>query len=388
MAERRLRLARARNRALRHRSARAAARLALALMLCACYAQPERHATAPAGEQDAGEDPVSVPDAEADARPPERDAGGHDAGGHDAAQDEDSGSPCHCDDPNRPVCIETTGLCVACTMDNRGACSESQLCDFTRGECVECLQHSDCKDPAASVCDAQRRCTPCAHDAACAHLDDKQVCLSGACVQCTQEKRAACLVHESPTKTVQHACHALEHTCTDREVGKTQACGECLSDAECAAGHACVTMDLAGAAIEGNWFCLPLMTEINCDRRRPYIGVAPGKTTIEGATQDVCTLRVSTCAAHADYSNKFCGLDQGDQPIPLDGGVPVAPSVKGDTELCGLSGLADGYCVEARPGSHRCTVPCASDVQDCPQDAPACTSVPHATGTRYLCTIP
>jgi hypothetical protein len=115
--------------------------------------------------------------------------------------------------------------------------------------------------------------------------------------------------------------------------------------------------------------------------------LASSEPTIDGERADVCTLRVSTCSAHNHYLKKFCGLDQDNRPIPLDdAGVPVAASVKGDNTLCGLSGLDDGYCVEAQPGLHRCSVACV-ELHDCPVAAPACTSQPHATGQAELCTV-
>jgi hypothetical protein len=357
--------------------------LALLALLSACYALPERHSVSrDPVDTDAGLDANGASDGKAEGAVDARDTSTVDA-------DRDA-NPCDCADPAKSVCIEATKTCVSCTATDPGSCARNEFCNVLQGECVGCLQHTDCKDAKASVCNSETyQCQGCVEDADCGHITDKHVCLAGECVQCTKDKLAACVVQQSPTTSVQNVCHALSHTCTNKELGKTQICGDCVSDAECVSGHVCVGMDYDEVAIADRWYCLPVREEINCDKKGPFIGIAMGKKTIEGTTLDVCTLRASTCAALADYSNKFCGLDKDDRPIPVnDAGVPAAPSVKGNNEACGLPEIDDGYCVEARPGSHRCTIPCVSDVGDCPEDARSCPQIPHATGTRSLCAIP
>lgn len=350
----------------------------LLALLGACYAVPERHSlSSEVTEGDAGPDGTMDAEAELDA------SRTGDGGRRDAAAD-----GCDCGDPAK-ICIEATKTCVACTAD-AGTCAAGELCDVLRGECVQCLTNADCKDPSASVCDVtSHTCQGCkeANAMDCSHIEGKQVCLESKCVQCTKDKLAACLVQQSPTKTVQNACHALTHTCTDDEVKKTPPCGECVSDAQCTPGHVCVAMTFGGQPIAGKWYCQPVLDGLNCSAKRPYVVLANNQVTVDDDRADICTLRTSSCSAQSDYLKKFCGLDQDNRPIALnDAGVPAVPSVKGDNTLCGLAGRDDGYCVEAQPGLHRCTVACV-EVQDCPMAAPACANQTHATAAADLCTI-
>jgi hypothetical protein len=354
---------------------------ALLALLAACYAVPERHSVS---SEVTGSDGGPEGSADADTELDADDARIGDGGKRDAAS-----NGCRCNDPSEPICIEATKTCVACTAD-AGTCAAGELCDVLHGECVQCLTNTDCKNPNASVCDlASHTCNGCQETSAsdCSHIEGKQVCLESKCVQCTKDKLAACEVQQSPTTTVQNACHALTHTCSDNEVKKTPPCGECVSDAQCTLGHVCVAMAFGGQPIAGKWYCQPVREALNCAAKRPYIVLAPGHPTIEGVVADVCTLRDSTCAAQNDYLKKFCGLDQSDQPIALnDAGAPIGPSVKGDNTRCGLVGVDDGYCREVQPGLHRCTVGCA-ELLDCPMSASGCTGQVHASGTRELCTV-
>lgn len=353
-----------------------ATQIAVLTLVAACYAVPERHALS---RQTSGVDAGSEGDADAEAAV---DAVPAEDGARDAA-----GNACQCDE-TRPICIEATQSCVACTVDE-GTCAADQVCDAVRGDCVECLQNSDCEDPTASVCNtATHTCEPCAGTGAadCDHIDGKHVCLAGTCVQCTKDELAACAVQQGGT-TVQNACHALEHTCTQHELGKTPPCGECVSDAQCMAGHVCVEMAFGGQPIAGTWYCQPVHDAMNCSGARRFVALASGVVTIDGEVADLCTLRGSSCSAQNDYL-KSCGLGQDNQPVPVDhAGEPVAPSVKGDNALCGLPELEDGFCVEVRPGVHRCTVLCGL-LSDCPAIAQACVpSKAHATGTEDLCDV-
>jgi hypothetical protein len=350
-------------------------------LLSACYAVPERHSvSSEVTEGDAGSrGDADEPDLDADVD--RVDGGRRDGGAQDAA------TGCDCD-LDRPLCIEATKTCVECTAEG-GGCRPNQVCDVLHGDCVECLQNADCKDPNASVCDLAthtcKRCEP-SSESDCGHIKDKHVCMAGTCVQCTKDKLDACKVQSSPTKTVQNACHALTHTCTENELRKTPPCGECVSDAQCWSGHACVGANLGNEPLANQWYCLP-MRELNCASARPYSAPAPARKTIDGVTQDICSLRVASCGALNNYINTFCGVDLDGMPIPLDAaGVPQAPSANGDSRLCGVPGVDDGYCVEVEPGLHRCTVAC-SEILDCPRIAPACNADVRSP-SGFLCAIP
>jgi hypothetical protein len=211
-----------------------------------------------------------------------------------SSEAEDVGSsvpPCDCPDPAKPVCLDSDGMCVACTEAARGACHPDQFCDVASGTCADCLEDGDCENPSASACDVStHRCRPCVegNESDCSHIEGKHVCLAGECVQCTKNDLSACLVLQTPTRTVQNACHALTHACVDRQLGKTPPCGECVSDAECESGHVCMVMNFAGQPIAGCWYCLPLLEGLNCARGRPFVTLPPPARTIDGVSADVC----------------------------------------------------------------------------------------------------
>jgi hypothetical protein len=296
---------------------------------------------------------------------------------------------CDCRDPARPVCVASDQGCVECTDQDRGACSPNQVCDVASETCVECLQDADCTDPAASVCDAAtHECQPCVEgdEDDCSHIEGKHVCFAGECVECTKAALGACTVLQTATRTVQNVCHALTHACVGRQIGKTIPCGECVSDAECWPGHACVPLRHADQPTSDRWYCLPLLDGLNCIAQRPYAVLAPPERTIEGTAVDVCKPALATCEAQNGYEGN-CGVDESDRAIAIDdAGAPTQDSVRGDNALCGVPGLDDGFCIKYQPGWHLCTVSCR-DVNDCPGHAPACAMLEHASGTRSLCTI-
>ena len=108
-----------------------------------------------------------------------------------------------CKDPKLPQCMND--VCTTC--NDESACEGRDglsHCDkgtgsATKGQCVECLAHSDCKNPEPQ-CNSKRKCVPCADtDEACVGRDGAEVCdtddwsdTHGQCVQCTGTKYAAC----------------------------------------------------------------------------------------------------------------------------------------------------------------------------------------------------
>jgi hypothetical protein len=79
---------------------------------------------------------------------------------------------------------------------------------------------------------------------------------------------------------------------------------------------------------------------------RPYVHLR-STMSIDGEAANVCVLRVSSCAANADFSAKDCAPD----------GTP-------DDGLCGVASPSDAKCVPYGIG-YRCTMTCGS-TDDCP----------------------
>jgi hypothetical protein len=84
----------------------------------------------------------------------------------------------------------------------------------------------------------------------------------------------------------------------------------------------------------------------SCLAVRPYLR-ASDLVSADGVAATVCTLRQSTCEAHADFSDVDC--------MTLD--------ADGDAR-CGLENVDDGVCRAFDAVANRCTVLCGSD-EDC-----------------------
>lgn len=255
------------------------------------------------------------------------------------------------------------GNCVQCSAGDQAACtSASDVCKTGGNQCVDCNVNTDCKTATASRC-AANACAACMVDADCSQIAGKNVCLAGACVQCTKDKAAACA-----SGGTQYVCDPSSHACdmNRRARSKTlcNACAsstdtackarpDCISDNECQSGQACVTVPAGGA----KRVCQAIKTTAACPR--PYVGVtAAPAASADGASVTVCTFRTAaTCQSFADFSNKRCGVPNASMP----GGQGP------DDTKCGESGVSDGLCIYA-PGfsEYRCTVPCSNDAADCP----------------------
>src|SRR5690606_32979047 len=131
---------------------------------------------------------------------------------------------------------------------------------------------------------------------------------------------------------------------------------------------------------EVGFFCQPVLAMPTDLCPRPYVSLKEGVASIEGALQDVCTLRYTSCAAHVGTSgySAGCGVDASGQPATMG-------AVRGENDLCGAEGLEDGYCVFKAGLGYRCTTPCAAD-EDCPDLAGvSCSSLAHEEGPKNLC---
>lgn len=139
------------------------------------------------------------------------------------------------------VCDSSRNICVECLVDDDEAigCDEEDepLCkvddeDSEENLCVQCLEMSDCSDPAASVCDADsNRCTPCDEDSDCEAIEDLPACNQGVCVECTDSE-----LHCFDTTPIcqDNECRACEsHTECDFAIGVCNfEIGACYTDDE------------------------------------------------------------------------------------------------------------------------------------------------------------
>jgi len=277
-----------------------------------------------------------------------------------------------------PACLPETG-CVECVFeDNTTKCmGKTPHCsndDVLANKCVECNLASHCGDDAPLCID--HKCVSCEKSPieACQGRKNK-ICepVSGACVECDKDDRTACKDSaNNPT-----VCDVLEHVCTDKRLLSASDCDECVADEQCAAGHLCRPMPFPSENL--GYFCLPTK-QVAVPCAQPYTEFVSTGTSIEGDETDICSLAVSTCAAHDDYKKKVCGVDAL--------GHPVATNAQGpDNSLCGAANVDDGFCVlfgDPSDKAYRCTVECGNFDDDCP----AITGVTCDDGsTPDLCTL-
>ncbi|HEX6242943.1 MAG TPA: hypothetical protein VFZ61_18650 [Polyangiales bacterium] len=374
--------------------------------LTGCYAVPSEHEIEPVKPADAGEQPepdgevengdaATDPDAggderDADAAPMDAkvDAGGSLDATQDASPSEDASpdaeaSVCGKCEGATPECNVNTTACVACLADDAGAC-QGKLCSNANA-CIECRTNTDCKNPAASVCDVgSGTCVGCTdgNDGQCAHIQGKGVCSAGSCVQCRRDKADACSMAGA-----QYVCDATTHACDfQRKLHSKTLCNacvsaadtgckaklDCVSDDECQTGQACVDVPAGG----GKKVCQQFVSGSPCPA--PYTKLTDSAAaSADGPAVKVCTFAVATtCMAHAHYRVKRCGTPSASNP---DQDVPGT----GLDSKCGEENIADGYCVYSEAfKQHLCTVPCNANNNDCPNQV-VCDTLP----TPDRCTL-
>jgi hypothetical protein len=182
----------------------------------------------------------------------------------------------------------------------------------------------------------------------------------GTCVECAATQYASCA-----SGGVNYVCKSLTRTCSTTAVERSRdACGECVSDAQCQEGKLCVKQTFNDPTdspdqgqIEIGYFCAwrldaPNGPDGSCFSQRPYVAAREDVSSLDGATADVCLLAVTTCPAFADHRSKDC------QTTPGSG--------VGDDALCGHPDAPhDGYCAKADDTTFRCTTPCGGADDDC-----------------------
>jgi hypothetical protein len=243
-----------------------------------------------------------------------------------------------------------------------GGCSgATPYCNEATDQCVACLETAQCTDAARPACDtAQGQCVPCTDNAQCSHIAGKGVCDTGTCVQCNKDQYAAC----GP-----NVCNNATKECTAFVQRDTAVCGECVADLQCWDGMLCVPTTFNNTSVGS--FCLWKQSTTGAgtpdgdctnESARPYVTPEP-LTSVDGVSDTVCRLAVTTCPARNDFSSKPCD----------------AQTDPGHAQ-CGVEGQNDGYCVQFGTGSnYRCTVPCNNSPDDCPDNNPQCVSVTGIT---------
>lgn len=149
------------------------------------------------------------------------------------------------------VCHPTRHACVECVEN--GDCSAG-VCDPSSFTCVECYDATHCSDAGRPICDpATRTCVACLGNTDCPATAG--FCASGVCVECLSGAD----------------CDATRPVC-----GTDGSCGPCSFDTDCGPGMGCVM----GA-------CVPSDCAIDSDC--PSVGCGRGHCTTSGGAGRTCS---------------------------------------------------------------------------------------------------
>ncbi len=269
-------------------------------------------------------------------------------------------SECRIKNSSAPVCDSTSGKCVGClTNDNCGGGSgggvdagadggvdggvAAGFCYLATNQCVECLVHTDCKDPTRPICGSLHTCVGCgapgvAADSCATRNPALRACKAdtGACVECTGN-----------TNCVGDAGIRVCNPATNK-------CVECNDNSNCTANSAaafCVNNACTGCQTAGTGACTG--AKPICATSGGYAGQCVeciGNADCKVATKPVCdTNQCRACAKDGDCTNispaVVCGLD---------GSCP------GDNAVIYLQNSVD--CSTASPGNGTSATPyCSSD---------------------------
>jgi hypothetical protein len=251
------------------------------------------------------------------------------------------------------VCDEPSDMCVECLEEADCASGAKKKCDTDTKACVSCLESNDCPTATAAKCDAGA-CVKCTSNDDCAHVAGKGVCdlAAGECVQCTGKDYASCGM-DAGTPLV---CDSKLRTCTSNKVHSIGPCKPCVSDAQCKLGQICAVESFGAEKAEVGQFCFWKQGDTangapaSCATNgRPYVTAIPNQVSVDGASETICGLRVSSCIAANQFSSKDCST-----------------ALAADDTKCGFDAPNDAKCVTDGAG-FSCTMTCASDDgRDCP----------------------
>ena len=235
-----------------------------------------------------------------------------------------------------PACDTATHACVACLAD--GDCPSRHCVEQTR-RCVECEADADCASSAKAHCGSDNTCGKCTSNTQCQHLAETPACdtASGSCVACVDDSTCG-----------DNACIRAEHVCSTVERGSVLACGECEADTQCGTDMKCAAVPFGSAASTKRYCLYNRAAVVACalmttSAVRPFSRTVQ-ETSVDGAAGPYCAPK-ATCEAMLAATNPVGGLNCG------------------VTDDCGIAGLEDGICNNAK----RCTYTCSADV-DCPKE--------------------
>lgn len=249
-----------------------------------------------------------------------------------------------------PLCMN--GQCVQCRHHDDcngvadggreegggdGGVTGGWLCN-TRHQCVGCLSHADCHDPARPVCGNNQSCVACgdpsARENACADREPaRPVCHaeSGVCVQCTRTPQCNARVGDAGSDEAGHDGGMAGGVCSAKNT-----CVECNSSADC-------TFDPARP------FCNDLDVCVGCS----------------AAGADACTGAKPLCSTSGDKAGRCVECTGNAHCLRADAPICDANqcrACKMDSECSASAGLCalDGSCPMAHvityvQNSSRCT---------------------------------
>lgn len=196
----------------------------------------------------------------------------------------------------KQVCDTASGACVNCVEDEdcEGA---TPFCDTTMHACVSCLHNTDCTMSDAPVCGGDQMCTGCTGNTDCnGRFGNKNLCgATGACVQCSDSDKSACM--------------------GTTPVCKNNACAACGGDGDCSGGLKCnKTGDSSNGA------CVQCNVEADCGVNGYCDNHMCKKCTQNGQCgSGVCNMGTGACVGEGDIvyvNNASCASADGSKVKP------------------------------------------------------------------------
>lgn len=242
-------------------------------------------------------------------------------------------------------------------------CSEDRCIN---GQCVECLQASECTNATAARCDNDGdnptyRCVACIASDECDGNEAGNYCvpagrpMEGTCVECLNSE-GQCAdndVCRVPGGDMRQPNWMGNYSCVEG-ARALNVCETCVNDDQCGVGFVCapLTFDPSGDNVPEGYVCVPT------SRMNPFSQATP-VTTRNNTDMMVRRLAVSSCQAYLHWRQPGRGTDGGCD----DRGTPNHMN-------CGLMGTTgDAVCRRQPPGEPEdpflCTMPCDNSDSDC-----------------------